>query len=104
MTKQPFTMRWRSTPSEGKGVENKSAYIAEAVRMKKGLEDKAKARKVLAAAYKAAAEGGIDHDSKLKVPQMRAVDKSRLSRRIGSVGEETMTAVEKAIQLHLDME
>jgi mRNA-degrading endonuclease toxin of MazEF toxin-antitoxin module len=72
--------------------------------MKKGLEDKAKARKVLAAAYKAAAESGFDHDSKLKVPQMRAVDESRLSRRIGNVGEETMTAVEKAIRLHLDME
>jgi hypothetical protein len=39
-----------------KGVENKSSYIAEAVRMKKGLEDKAKAKKALAAAYKAAAE------------------------------------------------
>jgi mRNA interferase MazF len=49
-------------------------------------------------------ESGLDHDSKLKVPQMRAVDKSRLSRRIGSVREETITAVEKAIRLHLDME
>jgi mRNA interferase MazF len=49
-------------------------------------------------------ESGLDRDSKLKVPQMRAVDKSRLSKRIGSVGEETMAAVEKAIRLHLDME
>jgi mRNA interferase MazF len=49
-------------------------------------------------------ESGLDRNSKLKVPQMRAVDKSRLSRRIGNVGEETMTAVEKAIRLHLDME
>jgi hypothetical protein len=39
-----------------KGVENKSSYIAEAVRMRKKLEDKAKARKALAAAYKEAAE------------------------------------------------
>jgi mRNA interferase MazF len=49
-------------------------------------------------------ESGLDRDSKLKVPQMRAVEKSRLSRRIGNAGEETMAAVEKAIKLHLDME
>jgi hypothetical protein len=39
-----------------KGVENKSSYIAEAVRIKKKLDDKARQRKVLAAAYKEAAE------------------------------------------------
>jgi hypothetical protein len=39
-----------------KGVENKSSYIADAVRMKKKLEDKARARKALAAAYREAAE------------------------------------------------
>jgi mRNA-degrading endonuclease toxin of MazEF toxin-antitoxin module len=49
-------------------------------------------------------ESGLELDSRLKIPQMRAVDKSRLSRRVGTVGEETMSAVEKAIRLHLDME
>ena len=50
------------------------------------------------------AESGLDLDSKLKITQMRAVDKSRLSRRIGAVGDDTLTKVEKAIKLHLDME
>lgn len=36
-------------------VKNKSSYIAEAVRIRKELEDKEKARKALAAAYKEAA-------------------------------------------------
>jgi mRNA interferase MazF len=49
-------------------------------------------------------ESGLDRNSKLKIPQMRAVDKSRLSKRVGSAGEDTMAAVEKAIKLHLDME
>jgi hypothetical protein len=39
-----------------KSVNNKSSYIAEAVRMKKKLDDKAKAKKALAAAYKESAE------------------------------------------------
>lgn len=39
-----------------KEVDNKSAYIADAVRTKKRLEDRAKARKLLEAAYKEAAK------------------------------------------------
>jgi hypothetical protein len=39
-----------------KEVDNKSSYIAEAVRMKKRLEDRAKAKKALAAAYREAAD------------------------------------------------
>lgn len=38
-----------------RGVKNKSSYIADAVRIKKQLEDKERARKALAAAYKEAA-------------------------------------------------
>lgn len=49
-------------------------------------------------------ESGLDLDSKLKIPQMRAVDKSRLSQRFGTVGEETLSAIEKAVRLHLEME
>jgi mRNA-degrading endonuclease toxin of MazEF toxin-antitoxin module len=47
---------------------------------------------------------GLDLDSKLKIPQMRVVDKSHLTRRVGSVGDDTMEMVERAIRLHLDME
>jgi len=36
-------------------VKNKSSYIADAVRIKKQLEEKERARKALAAAYKEAA-------------------------------------------------
>ena len=37
------------------GVENKSAYIAEAIKEKKRMEEKEKMKKQLAAAYKQAA-------------------------------------------------
>lgn len=49
-------------------------------------------------------DSGLELDSKVKVTQMRAVDKSRLSRHMGTLGEELITAVEKAIRLHLAME
>ena len=38
------------------GVKNKSAYIAEAIREKKRVEEKKKLRRELAAAYKQAAD------------------------------------------------
>jgi mRNA interferase MazF len=50
------------------------------------------------------AETGLSVDSKLKIPQMRAVDKTRLTRYAGGVHEETMEKVEKAIKLHLAMD
>ena len=46
-------------------------------------------------------ESGLPVDSKLKIPQMRAVDKVRLTRYVGTVHEETIEKVEKAIKLHL---
>ena len=46
---------------------------------------------------------GLDMDSKLKIPQMRAVDKERLIRYIGTIGEDIIYETEKAIRLHLDM-
>lgn len=49
-------------------------------------------------------ESGLPVDSKLKIPQMRAVDKARLTRHAGTVHEETMEKVEKAIKLHLAMD
>jgi mRNA interferase MazF len=49
-------------------------------------------------------ESGLDVDSKLKVPQMRAVDKGRLKRFIGTLSDERIEEVEKAIRLHLAMD
>ena len=49
-------------------------------------------------------ESGLSVDSKLKIPQMRAVDKTRLTRYAGGILEETMEKVEKAIKLHLAMD
>jgi mRNA interferase MazF len=46
-------------------------------------------------------ESSLPVDSKLKIPQMRAVDKVRLTRYVGAIQEETMEKVEKAIKLHL---
>ena len=49
-------------------------------------------------------ESGLDTDSKLKIPQMRAVDKGRLKRYIGALPEEMIEETEKAIKLHLAIE
>ena len=49
-------------------------------------------------------ESGLKMDSKLKVPQMRAVDKARVRHYAGSVSEDTLREVEKAVRLHLAME
>jgi mRNA interferase MazF len=47
--------------------------------------------------------GGLGVDSKLKVPQMRAVDKARLSKCLGTLDNETIKSTEDAIKLHLAM-
>lgn len=47
---------------------------------------------------------GLKLNSKLKAPQMRAVDKARVKLYAGSVGEDILLEVEKAIRLHLAME
>lgn len=49
-------------------------------------------------------DSGLELDSKVKVTQMRAVDKSRLSRQVGTLNDEIMSAIEKAILLHLGMD
>jgi len=49
------------------------------------------------------ADSGLEFDSKVKVTQMRAVDKTRLSRQVGTLNDEIISAVEKAILLHLGM-
>jgi len=44
---------------------------------------------------------GLAVDSKLKIPQMRSVDKTRLKRYVGSLPDEILEEIEKAIKLHL---
>lgn len=43
----------------------------------------------------------LDYDSKLKIPQMRAVDKSRLKSYIGTLSSDILEQVEDAIKIHL---
>jgi len=49
-------------------------------------------------------ESGLNADSKLKIPQMRAVDKKRLTKHIGNLPGDVLEETERAIKLHLDME
>jgi len=49
-------------------------------------------------------ESRLPVDSKLKIAQMRAVDKARLTSYVGTLHDDTLAAVERAIKLHLDMD
>jgi len=49
-------------------------------------------------------DSGLEVDSKLKVPQMRSVDKARLKKYVGAINDDILREVEKAIKLHLAME
>ncbi len=49
-------------------------------------------------------DSGLDVDSKLKIPQMRAVDKECLTKYIGTLDNHLINEVENAIKLHLGME
>jgi mRNA interferase MazF len=46
-------------------------------------------------------DSSLDVDSKLKIPQMRAIDKARLKRYVSSLTDDILEEVEKAIKLHL---
>lgn len=49
-------------------------------------------------------ESGLDIDSKLKIPQMRAVDKGRLKRYVGALPDEKFEEIQSAIKLHLSID
>lgn len=49
-------------------------------------------------------DSGLDVNSKLKIPQMRAVDKERLTKYIGTLPDDKIKEIESAIRLHLAME
>jgi mRNA interferase MazF len=46
-------------------------------------------------------DSGLEVDSKLKIPQMRAVDKTRLKKYVGTLNDDIIEEVEKGIKLHL---
>jgi mRNA interferase MazF len=46
-------------------------------------------------------DSGLNVDSKLKISQMRSVDKTRLKNYIGTLKDKHLEEVEKAIKLHL---
>lgn len=48
-----------------------------------------------------AAESGLDYESKVQAEQIRALDVSRLVRRVGRVDEVRMMQVDAAMRLHL---
>jgi mRNA interferase MazF len=50
-----------------------------------------------------AGEGGAAKDSVILLNQIRSVDKRRLIRRLGSVRAETLTRVDRAIQISLGL-
>lgn len=50
-----------------------------------------------------AAESGLGRDSVVQLNQIRSIDKQRLVRRVGSVGENTLSLVDKSILLSLGL-
>jgi mRNA interferase MazF len=48
-------------------------------------------------------EGAISNDSKIKVNQIRTIDKTRIKSLIGSLTKQKMIEVESAIKAHLDI-
>ncbi len=49
-------------------------------------------------------DSGLEVDSKLKIPQMRAVDKARLTKYSGTLAGDKIKEIENAVKLHLGME
>ncbi|MEW6571909.1 MAG: type II toxin-antitoxin system PemK/MazF family toxin [Nitrospirota bacterium] len=49
-------------------------------------------------------DSGLEVDSKLKISQMRSVDKERMKKYIGTLDDDLIREIEKAIKLHLAMD
>ena len=45
----------------------------------------------------------VPKDSKIKADQIRTIDKSRLSKRLGNIPDNFITAIDKAIKIHLSL-
>jgi mRNA interferase MazF len=48
-------------------------------------------------------EGGLNQDSKALTEQIRAMDKQRLTSKIGTLSEQSLRLIEQAIRNSLDM-
>jgi mRNA interferase MazF len=48
--------------------------------------------------------GGLPKDSKVKADQIRTLDKARLAKLLGKVDQKQMTAIDRAIKIHLGVE
>lgn len=48
-----------------------------------------------------AGSGGLARDSKAQAEQVRSIDAVRIGRRLGALPVETMTALDRALRLHL---
>ena len=48
--------------------------------------------------------GDLPKDSKVKADQIRTLDKARLAKRIGKVDQKQITAIDKAMRIHLGLE
>ena len=51
----------------------------------------------------AAGEGGLKNDSKAQAEQVRSVDYSRLHQRLGSLRPDTLSKLDTALRLHLNL-
>jgi mRNA interferase MazF len=49
-------------------------------------------------------EGGLPKASKIKADQIRTIDKKRLIKAIGALSDEHMSAVDRAVRIHLDLD
>ena len=49
-------------------------------------------------------EGSLLNDSKAKCNQIRTIDKQRIEKKFGKIGEKKLMEIEKAILIHLDIE
>lgn len=54
-------------------------------------------------AFVSAKESGLKKDSRALAEQMRTISKLRLGTRIGQLTPETLTSLEAAIKIHLDL-
>lgn len=48
--------------------------------------------------------GGLPKDSKVKADQIRTLDKARMAKLLGKVDQKQITAIDKAMKIHLGLE
>ena len=48
-------------------------------------------------------EGGLEYDSVVLLNQIRTIDKARLIKRMGSIGQETIERVNRALEMSLGL-